>query len=161
MKKDFRKRYYHTVWEPVKDIAYILGKIPLMLGNRRNGWVSSDFQERLMMAVTAVNGCRFCNYYHTRVALRMGIEPAEVKSLLAGDIDNPAPNEVKALLYAQYWAETNAGPDGDLRNQMVAHYGANRAAVIETILRIIRFGNLLGNSLDYLLFRLSRGRRGQ
>jgi len=156
MKNDFGKRYYRNIREPVKDITFILGKIPLMVQNKRRSWVSSDFQERLMMAVTAVNGCRYCNYYHTRVALRMGFEPEEVESLLAGDIDNPDSDEIKALLYAQHWAETNAKPDSDLRDQMVAYYGVSRAAVIETILRMIRFGNLSGNSIDYLIFQLLR-----
>ena len=113
-----------------------------------------------MMAVTAVNGCRYCNYYHTRVALRMGFEPKEVKNLLAGEIDNPDPDEVKALLYAQHWAESNGKPDSDLRDQIIDYYGHNRSAIIETILRMIRFGNLSGNTFDYLLFWISGGRRG-
>lgn len=113
-----------------------------------------------MMAVTAVNGCRYCNYYHTRVALRMGFEPEEVKNLLAGEIDNPDPDEVKALLYAQHWAESNGKPDSDLRDQIIDYYGHNRSAIIETILRMIRFGNLSGNTFDYLLFWISGGRRG-
>ena len=161
MKTEFRKRYYHTIFAPLKDIVFIFGKIPLMVRNRINGWVSTDFQERLMMAVTAVNGCRYCNYYHTRVALRMGFEPEEVKNLLAGEIDNPDPDEVKALLYAQHWAESNGKPDSDLRDQIIDHYGHDRSAVIETILRMIRFGNLSGNTFDYLLFWISGGRRGQ
>jgi len=160
MKTEFRKRYYHTIFAPFKDIVFILGKIPLMIRNRINGWVRSDFQERLMMAVTAVNGCRYCNYYHTRVALRMGFEPKEVKNLLAGEIDNPDPDEVKALLYAQHWAESNGKPDSDLRDQIIDYYGHNRSAIIETILRMIRFGNLSGNTFDYLLFWISGGRRG-
>jgi len=114
-----------------------------------------------MMTVTAVNGCRYCNYYHTRVALKMGFEPEEVKSFLAGDINNPDPDEVKALLYAQHWAENNGEPDVDLRDQLYETYGSNRAPVIELILRMIRFGNLSGNTLDYLLFWISRGHRGQ
>ena len=32
--------------------------------------VSSMFSERIMMAVTEVNGCRYCSNFHTRVALR-------------------------------------------------------------------------------------------
>jgi predicted chitinase len=36
-------------------------------------------------------------------------------------------------------------------------YGAERAEAIETVLRMIRMGNLLGNSGDYWLYRLSGG----
>ena len=161
MKTEFRKRYYHSILEPIKDIVFILDKLPVIIGNWKNWWVSADFQERLMMAVTAVNGCRYCNYYHTRVALKMGFEPEEVQSLLAGEIDNPDPGEIKALLYAQHWAENNGKPDVDLRDQLYETYGPNRAPVIELILRMIRFGNLSGNTLDYFIFKMSRGRRGQ
>ena len=156
MKSEFRKRYYYNFREPIKDIIFVMGKLPLMLRNRKHGWVSANFQERLMMAVTAVNGCRYCNYYHTRIALKMGLEPGEAQSLLAGEIDNPDPDEVKALLYAQHWAENNALPDSDLRERLYVYYGNERAVVIETILRMIRFGNLSGNTLDYILFRISR-----
>jgi AhpD family alkylhydroperoxidase len=161
MNREFRKRHYHSIGELFKDMAFIVGKIPLIIRNRLKGWIDSDFQERLMMAVTAVNGCRYCNYYHTRVALRMDFEPEMVESLLAGDIDCHDPYEVNALLYAQHWAENNAKPDADLRDQLYATYGHERAVVIELILRMIRFGNLSGNSLDYFLFIISGGRWGQ
>jgi hypothetical protein len=39
-------------------------------------------------------------------------------------------------------------------------YGKEILARIEIILRMIRVGNLLGNSLDFLLHRLSFGQLG-
>jgi hypothetical protein len=39
-------------------------------------------------------------------------------------------------------------------------YGAENAEAIETVLRLIRMGNLGGNTLDYWLYRLSFGRWG-
>ena len=35
--------------------------------------VPRPFRERLMLAVTAVYGCRYCSWLHTREALRSGI----------------------------------------------------------------------------------------
>jgi hypothetical protein len=32
--------------------------------------------------------------------------------------------------------------------------------MIEVVLRMMRMGNLIGNTLDYLLYRISFGRRG-
>lgn len=159
MKNEFRKRYYQNLYELVKDIIFILGRIPVILRNKRASGISSDFQERLMMVVTAVNGCRYCNNYHTGVALRMGFDREEVTSLLAGSIDNPDPDEATALLYAQHWAETNANPDSDYRKQLIDYYGKDRTRMIETILRMIRFGNLSGNSVDYIIYRLSKRRQ--
>ena len=39
-------------------------------------------------------------------------------------------------------------------------YGPQKAEAIETVLRIIRMGNLAGNTGDYLLYRFSFGRWG-
>jgi hypothetical protein len=45
--------------------------------------------------------------------------------------------------------------------QLVTIYEPDLAAGIELVLRAIRIGNLLGNTGDYLLFRLSHGRLGR
>jgi len=38
------------------------------------GRVSCEFSERIMMAVTEVNGCLYCSYFHTQVALKAGMD---------------------------------------------------------------------------------------
>jgi len=63
-------------------------------------------------------------------------------------------------LYAHHWAETNAQPDPAVRAKLLATYGAETARAIEFVLRMIRVGNLLGNTGDYILYRLSSGRLG-
>ena len=68
--------------------------------------------------------------------------------------------ERTALAYAQHWAETDARPDSQAVHHLVATYQDERAAMIHAILRMIRFGNLLGNSWDYFLYRISFGRLG-
>ena len=40
--------------------------------------------ERVMLAVTEVNGCEICSYAHTRRALEAGLSDAEVRELLGG-----------------------------------------------------------------------------
>ncbi|MBM3129179.1 MAG: hypothetical protein FJ009_11230 [Chloroflexi bacterium] len=61
---------------------------------------------------------------------------------------------------AQHWAEANAQPEPAARAKFVATYGAETARAIEYVLRMIRIGNLLGNTFDYILYRLSFGRLG-
>ena len=39
----------------------------------------------LMMAVTAVNECRYCSYYHVRESLRVGLSADEISELTAGE----------------------------------------------------------------------------
>lgn len=112
------------------------------------------------MAVTAVNKCRYCAYYHTQESLRAGLPAAEIRQLLDGDIQNAPDDELPALLYAQHWAETHGNPDPAARQRLYAAYDPPRAEAIETVLRMIRTGNMLGNTTDWLLYRLSFGRLG-
>ena len=51
-----------------------------------------------------------------------------------------------------------APPERRARIEQV--YGASTAGAIDTALRVIRMGNLMGNTLDYWLWRLSGGRWG-
>jgi AhpD family alkylhydroperoxidase len=118
------------------------------------------FRERLMLAVTAVNGCRYCSYGHARQALSAGVTPAEIEALAGGQFDGCPAEELPALLYAQHWAEADGHPDPAARARMSAIYGDEQARAIELALRIIRVGNLSGNTLDHVLHRLTLGRIG-
>ena len=113
------------------------------------------------MTVTEVNGCRYCSYYHSRRALTSGVPEAELREMLAGSIpqDTPAA-ELPALLYARHWAESNAAPDSQAEGRLREVYGEDRSQAIEIILRMIRVGNLLGNTADYWLAVLTFGRLG-
>ena len=111
-----------------------------------------------MLAVTAVNGCRYCSYYHTKQALKSGITAKEINSLLAGDVANCPQDEAVAVAYAQHWAESNARPDPEAVQKLQEIYGSEKAGAIDLMLRMIRLGNLLGNTWDYLLYRISFGK---
>ena len=114
-----------------------------------------------MLMVTQVNGCRYCNYYHAKEALKAGILEDELESLMAGAIPTDTPkNEIPALLYAQYWAEADSHPNPKIQQKLVDTYGVEKSNAIEMILRVIRVGNLSGNLWDYILYRISFGHWG-
>ena len=113
-----------------------------------------------MLAVTAVNNCRYCSYYHTKQSLNIGITAEEISGLLAGDIANCPQDEAVAIAYAQNWAESNTHPDKKAVKRLQQTYGREKTEAIHLILRMIRMANLLGNSWDYLIYRMSFGRRG-
>jgi AhpD family alkylhydroperoxidase len=113
-----------------------------------------------MLAVTAVNGCRYCSYYHTKQALKSGITAEEINGLLAGDVANCPQDEAIAVAYARHWAESDAHPDPGSVERLHQTYGREKAEAIHLILRMIRMANLLGNSWDYLIYRISFGRKG-
>jgi AhpD family alkylhydroperoxidase len=116
------------------------------------------FRERLMLAVTQVNGCRMCSFAHSRMALSAGLSQSDINDLAAGEYAGSPPEEIPALLYAQHWAESDASPDPEVRQQVVERYGDEKTSRIEVVLQMIRVGNLMGNTWDYLLYRVSRGR---
>lgn len=113
-----------------------------------------------MLAVTAVNGCRYCSYFHTKQALKSGITAEEISNLLSGDVANCPQDEAVAVIYAQHWAESDAHPDLEAVKRLQQTYGGEKAEAINLMLRMIRMGNLLGNSWDYLIYRISFGKMG-
>ena len=113
-----------------------------------------------MLAVTSVNRCRYCSYAHTKQALIKGIDEGEIEELKNGITENCPTNEVPALLYAQYWAETQGETEPGARERIVEVYDEETVKAIELTLQSIQMGNLLGNTMDYILFRMSFGRFG-
>ena len=120
--------------------------------------IPAAFRERLMLAVTAVNGCRYCSYFHTRQALQSGIKSEEISRLLAGDVEGCPAEEAVVVLYAQHWAESNAHPDSEAVLRLQQTYVDEKTEVINVLLHMIRIGNLLGNTWDFILYILSFGR---
>jgi AhpD family alkylhydroperoxidase len=156
----FRRRKYDRPRELLQDLRRVVSSRVLLRSHLRQ-LIPSSFRERLMMVVTEVNGCRYCSYYHSRLALASGVSEAELRDLLGGTVppDTPA-EELAALLYARQWAEDNAKPDARAEERLREVYGDDKARAIQLVLAIIRVGNLMGNTADYLLFRLTFGSLG-
>jgi AhpD family alkylhydroperoxidase len=114
-----------------------------------------------MLVVTEVNRCRYCSYAHAREALSEGVSQEEIEALGRGMFEASPPEEVPALLYAQHWAEEDGQPEAAARAQIVARYGVDAVETMELAMRMIRAGNLLGNTFDYMLYRISFGYWGE
>jgi AhpD family alkylhydroperoxidase len=158
--KPFKRRFYHNLGELISDSKAIISKRKQIRSLMRGGALSDAFRERIMLAVTEVNGCRYCQYAHAKMALDAGLSQKEIKSLSSGSFHNCPDQEVPALLYAQHWAEQNGQPDVDTREKLFDVYDKTTVESMELAMRMIRMGNLLGNTWDYVVFRLSFGRLG-
>jgi len=156
----FNKRTYKNPKDFFSDLWFLIRNSSRLREITKKKLISPAFRERLMLAVTAVNGCRYCSYYHTRQALKSGIAAEEISGLLSGDVANCPQDEAVAVAYAQHWAESNAHPDPEAVTRLQQAYGRERTEAIHLILRMIRMANLLGNSWDYLIYRISFGRKG-
>lgn len=114
-----------------------------------------------MLAVTSVEGCRYCSYFHSKLALKGGISQEEIQSILSGDFDDCPEDEAMAIFYSQHWAESNARPDPEATIKLREIYDPEKVEAIHLMLRMIRLGNLLGNTWDYFLYRISFGKWGR
>lgn len=108
-----------------------------------------------MLAVTRVNGCRYCAYGHSRAALAVGVTEAEIQHLMSGDLGGFPEEEAVALAFAQHYAESACQPDVQALRRLMDTYGPETARDIQAYLRMITFGNLYGNTFDALLSRLA------
>ena len=159
-KKPFTRRYYRKLGDFFRDFSYIM-KHRELIHEAMHTEISYPFRERLMLMVTEVNGCRYCSYYHAKLALEAGIEQDALNELLAGSVPQDAPEkEISALLYAQHWAENDANPEAHLYQKILDQYGQKKTDAIHIVLRMIRMGNLLGNTLDYWIYLFSFGHFG-
>jgi len=156
--KAFNHRIYHSLSAFIVDLKAIMVRRDQMKPLMRGELIDAAFRERLMLAVTAVNGCSYCSYAHARQALVEGIDSDEVKALQDGVVENSPREELPALLYAQHWAETGGKTDPVARGRIIELYNEDTVNAIELALRTIQMGNLSGNTLDYILYRLSFGR---
>lgn len=158
--RQFMKRLYPTrvVYRFLRDMLSSMGD---MRSGRKEGLVSKEFSERIMLAVTEVNGCRYCSYFHTQVALKAGLDAQEINDTLAGDFGNAPAEELPALLFAQHYAEQAGQPDPELVTNLIDTYGEVRARAIIANIRGIMIGNASGNAFDALRLRLKGQPSGQ
>ncbi len=154
MNASFDKRIY-TFPAFRADVVQIFDHMDDLRQAARSGRVTKVFAEKIMLVVSCVNGCRYCCFGHSRAALEAGISEAELQSLLALDLGIFPANEVTALTFAQHYAEANCQPNPAAWQRVVTYYGEETANDILAYLRMITFGNLLGNTYDALLSRIA------
>jgi len=150
----FNKRIY-SLPTFTADVKNIFDHMDALRHAARGGRVSHAFAEKIMMVVTSVNGCRYCSYGHARAALAAGVPDSELQKLMALELGTFPENEAVALTFAQHYAESCCNPDPAAWQRVTSYYGEEAANDIMTYLRMITFGNLLGNTFDAILSRFS------
>lgn len=156
----FTKRHYERFGQFWTDLVYLWKNRRTVRGVLRGKSLDNAFRERLMLAVTAVNRCRYCSFVHTRMALRAGVTREELDKLFSGDFDALPDHERVALLYAQHWADTHGRPDPEAEARLSESYPPETVEAILVTIRFINFNNLFGNTTDWVLHTLSFGLLG-
>ena len=111
---------------------------------RNNQSLSHQFMERIMLAVTEVNGCDVCSYAHTRMALETGMSAEEIQNMLTGVFDDVPEREVYGVIFGQHYADTRANPSLESWNQINELYGQDLALGVLAATRVIMVGNAYG-----------------
>lgn len=111
------------------------------------------FAERIMLAVTEVNGCALCAHAHTRFALEAGMEADEVRDLLGGVTDGAPDEELTAIAFAQHYADADAHPEHSAWEKLVDFYGTQDALGILSAIRVMMWGNAVGLPLSSIRAR--------
>lgn len=113
----------------------------------KRGNVSKEFEKRIMLAVTQVNGCEMCSYHHTAEALKAGMSSEDIEAILCGEFSGVPINELPAILFAQHYAETIGKPDNEVFSSFIKEYGKQKSEDILCYIRTIMMGNAQGNIL--------------
>lgn len=156
MKHAYFGRFY-SFRESYRILAEGLRAAPFLLAAKRHGDLDPRAVERIMLAVTEVNGCEVCSYAHSRMALERGMTADEIRSLLAGDTGAVPADEAVAIAFAQHYAESRGRPSREAWRRLVEDCGERKALGILAAARVMMIANVHGIALSALLSRL-RGR---
>lgn len=136
------------------SFVYAAGAFSVLSKNKKTGLLHPDFVERLQLAVTEVNGCAACSYQHTKMALKQGMSNEEISSFLSGQDNFIRPEEAKAIVFAQHFADETGKPKEYAYNSIAEEYGKEKAEVILAACQVMIAGNMYGIPLSAFQSRL-------
>ena len=141
-------KQFYSLSEFYTAIYHGMKTIGAMNKNRKTKDISKDFIERIMLAVTEVNGCPICSYGHTKWALEEGMSNEEINLLLAGSSEAVPSNQLVAVLFAQHYADSRGNPSQDSWQRVVDVYGLSKSLIILGATRAIMIGNIWGRAFS-------------
>lgn len=149
---EYKRRF--GAWQMYRAFAALPWAATKLMANKRRALVDEDLVRRLQLAVTAVNGCPACSYQHAKMALAQGMSNEEINSFLSGSGDYIEPEEAKAILFAQHFAEHTGRPDKAAFDLIAQEYGDEEAHVMLAAVQFMLAGNVYG--IPYSAFRSRR-----
>ena len=153
MGQKFYKKIY-SIQELYVALYKGLRTIKYMIRNKKSKQSSPEFIERIMLAVTEVNGCEICSYGHTKLALEQGMSNKEIQMILSGNIEGIPSEEASAIFFAQHYADKRGNPTSDAWKRILEVYGKTKALGILGAIRMIMIGNIYGIALSAFRSRL-------
>lgn len=140
----------------LKEYVKIMNSASRVLVKRKKKrLITKQMKERLMLAVTKVNGCSLCSFVHTKIALSTGMTNEEIKLILDGEYKEISDDELLAVLYAEHYADTHEAPDEDFNHKILEYYGKEKCEGIKCICCVITMTNALGITMDHFWQRIT------
>jgi hypothetical protein len=130
----FSRRSYTDVQQMIADVRAIWLAPHDLISLRNDARINHPLLEKIMLAISGINGSRFLGSAQARYAAQQGLSDTEISSLLRGEISYATADEAPALVVAQHYAEEQGHPDEDMR--------------------LVMFASLVGNTIDALWSRI-------
>ncbi|MDD3891143.1 MAG: carboxymuconolactone decarboxylase family protein [Bacteroidales bacterium] len=151
-REEFKRKF--SLWELYRSMVYAPRAMSKLIGNKKSKLLDPHFVERLQLAVTEVNGCAACSYQHTQMALQQGMSNEEINIFLSGAGDFTKPEEAKAIMFAQHFADSRGFPKKYAYEAIVEEYGQKEAIIILSACQMMIAGNMYGIPFSAFLSRL-------
>ena len=151
-RNEFKRKF--SLLELYRSFVYAPRAMSKLVRNNKTKLVDKHFVKRLQLAVTEVNGCAACSYQHTQMALKQGMSNEEISSFLSGGSNFTKPEEAKAIMFAQHFADSRGFPKNYAYNSIVEEYGKKEASIILSACQMMIAGNMYGIPFSAFLSRL-------
>ncbi|MBN1892603.1 MAG: carboxymuconolactone decarboxylase family protein [Clostridiales bacterium] len=96
---DSSRRKLFSLKEIYRALVDGMRTAPLLSKARRREEIDHLFMERIMLAVTEVNGCAICSYAHSKMALNAGMSDSEIRKMMAGSFEDTPEEQLAASLF--------------------------------------------------------------
>jgi AhpD family alkylhydroperoxidase len=150
----FQKRILSGPCQLREEMDCLLETVPLLQDSFRNKRLNRLFAEKIMIAVSGVNGCRYCCFAHARIALANGMSGDQVAQLIDGDLGELGPEEALAVAFAMHFAETGGDYEPASFSRVQAALGSQTAEDVLVLTRVMVLANLVGNTFDAFVSRV-------
>ena len=149
---EFKKKF--SFGELYNALVLVPRAVSKLNKNNKSNLLSAEFIERIQLAITEVNGCPACSYQHTKMALKQGMSNQEISSFLSGGDEFIKPEEAKAIVFGQHFADSRGFPKRYAYDALIKEYGEEKASIIMAASQVMITGNIYGIPLSAFQSRL-------
>ena len=140
--------------EQIISIYYGAKGFVLLRFSKKTKLMNKQLKERIMLAITEVNGCEMCSFIHTKLALSSGMSRENIKKILDGDTTSIPIDDAVAVMFGQDYAYSKECPSAESIKRIIDEYGYQKAELIVAASNMITMTNGMGTSMDYFYRRL-------